>query len=303
MISRSKGSKEPFYRLRTGMKTQQIAPGGLQEITLPFVTEEDEHGKPLEQPEAEYLSQSTDINAFWHQTYLIEKTPSYQDTLSYRLHSIYRILKVLLFREHHQDIRNTLADSLSTLNGDLVSVLPPSREVLINYANYLGINRNCDWKYSHGLYDPNVFPDLYEILNYEEKLIEYTTDQYINLGPIQARRKLQTKLHFSLAEAQALVLQAKNCITGEYDRDDDESRTLMRARLDNFIKRSQDALDVRAEAAALRILTVVDGLTKTTPHNINTEFRDISKKIEQEEETNYLPIPEEKPLPVIEDKD
>lgn len=265
-----------------------MPPGGLEEISLPLPIE-DQAG-----PEVTYLDNKKELDAFWHEEYLLDKVPNYEDTLPYRLHSFYRIFKSYLLHEHGAAIHSTLGDIFSSMNGELSSLFPLPMSTIVLHSNYLGINHHTtDWRYSHGLFNPKVFPNIYEILQYEEKLLDYIQQSYISLGPVQARRKIQEKFHFNITEAQVLVLQAKNCITGEYDRDVDQSRTLMRARIDDFIVRSREALDIRAEAAGLRILTMVDGLTKTTPHNVNTEFREISKKIEKEEETNYISPPTE----------
>ncbi len=263
------------------MELTHFQPGGLTEVRLPL---------PDEESIEISLTSREDLKAFWHDIFLLsDPTLDYNTTLPYRLHSLYRILKLHLNQSYGVHITNSLLTSLSLLQ----EIYPISTPLIIGYANFLGITTRDDWKYTHGLFDSATTPSLYELLEYEQKLFDYATQSYTDTGPIQARQDLQKTFNLTIVEAQSLVLTAKGAISAEYNRDDNESRTLMRARIDGFIKRAQDALDVRAEAAALRILTVVDGLSKTTPSNVNTDFREVSARIEKEEEETYIDPPED----------
>ena len=120
-----------------------------------------------------------------------------------------------------------------------------------------------------------AFPSRLQIVAYEELLIEETLQTMTKFGQSRARKILRDRHGFSRREIEGLCKIAKGYIRKQLESDIEEDRAFMVTRLEEFVLRARESLDLRAELAGLKQLTLVLGLSRSEVGDAMTDFLNV----------------------------
>jgi hypothetical protein len=152
-------------------------------------------------------------------------------------------------------------------------------------ARYLGIqegsqnNREQGKIGLQGMFDPAqarlLWPSRYEIAAVESLMIQECLTEMINSGIPGAIKWLGDEYGLLKREAQSIIKLSKAQARDMMDSDVEDNRALMNLRLESYLARSKEALDLRAEMYALKLQATIQGLGKTKPEDILQDFVDV----------------------------
>lgn len=117
-----------------------------------------------------------------------------------------------------------------------------------------------------------LYPEISEILLYEERLINKVLHMQVERGQVYAHKYLRYTLFLSENEARSVIALARKSARQQMEMDQEDERAMMTLRLQNFQQRAQAALNLREELQALKQEAVVRGLTKTQPETFMDVF-------------------------------
>lgn len=120
-----------------------------------------------------------------------------------------------------------------------------------------------------------IFPSRFQIVAYEELLIEETLQTMTKFGQSRARKVLRDRHGFTRAEIEGLCKIAKAYIRKQLEADIEEDRAFMVTRLEEFVRRARESLDLRAELAGLKQLTIVLGLARSEMGDAMADFLNV----------------------------
>jgi len=120
-----------------------------------------------------------------------------------------------------------------------------------------------------------LFPSRFQIVAYEELLIEETLNLMTQYGQSRARRYLRSRHGFSRREVEGLCKIAKAWIRKQLESDIEEDRAFMVTRLEDFVRRARVSLDLRAELAGMKQLTIVLGLARSEMGDAMSDFLNV----------------------------
>lgn len=136
-----------------------------------------------------------------------------------------------------------------------------------------------------GLVEPEtvrmLWPSRLQIIYWEEQLIQETLRLLVDKGTPQTKQALKDKHGLTEAETRVLVKLAFQLARDNTDVEVEEQRAVMVLRLEEFVRRSREAMELRAELAALKQLSIVQGLSKTDPEDSMHVFGSIVKKFDE----------------------
>lgn len=135
-----------------------------------------------------------------------------------------------------------------------------------------------------GLNNPTLirylFPTPLQLISYEVMVIDRTLDYMVkNPGDPKAMSWLYHKHGFTAGEARVIVRLAKSRARVVLETDLEDERAMMQLRLQDIARRAQQGLDLRAELAALKQLSIVQGLSKNDNNDIMAEFSDVVRAV------------------------
>lgn len=122
-----------------------------------------------------------------------------------------------------------------------------------------------------------VFPSRIQIISVEALLVEETMDLMVSFGITHAKKTLHEKYGFLTHELDQLSDMAKIRAAECVNTDVEQTRSLIILRLEDIAKRCREALDIRAELAAVKQLAVVTGVTQVKPESLEQSFIDMVK--------------------------
>lgn len=116
-----------------------------------------------------------------------------------------------------------------------------------------------------GLLDPDMireaWPSPGQIMAWESLLIEQVLELRLHYSPSRIRRELLEKFALSPAEIQGLLDMAKVQAMQDTDLSKEEARALMVLRLEQYASRAREDCNLREELAALKQLSIIQGLS------------------------------------------
>lgn len=124
-----------------------------------------------------------------------------------------------------------------------------------------------------------MFPSRFQIVAYEELLIEETLNLMTQYGQTRARRYLKSRHGFSRREVEGLCKIAKAWVRKQLESDIEEDRAFMVARLEDFVSRARISLDLRAELAGMKQLTIVLGLARSEMGDAMSDFLNVVSEV------------------------
>ena len=163
-------------------------------------------------------------------------------------------------------------------------------EALVSMSWYLKIEQGCKLDPqlgiigTRGVFDPEVirliFPTRTQFMAWEELLIEETIDVLIEKGSVETQKYLKESHGLVSYEIAHLIKACKVLISRHNEFDPDEERALMALRIEDYIKRARDAVDLKAESFGLKQLSLINGLGKTDPEDANNDmFIEVARKV------------------------
>ena len=117
-----------------------------------------------------------------------------------------------------------------------------------------------------------AFPSRFQLEAYEELLVEEALQAMTEFGQARARKILRDRHGLSRREIEGLCKIAKAHIRKQMESDIEEDRAFMVTRLEEFIRRARDTLELRAELAGLKQLTIVLGLARSEMGDAMSDF-------------------------------
>lgn len=138
------------------------------------------------------------------------------------------------------------------------------------------------------LVDPETtqdqWPTRLQIIVWEHQLIEETADLLGKMSPPKVKAELFRQHGLTTYEGGCLVKMAIRAIREEFDLDIEDHRALMIARLNDYIERSRTALNLRSELSGLKQISIVLGLSRVDPEDIQTEFIKTVRLLDQQDD-------------------
>lgn len=137
-----------------------------------------------------------------------------------------------------------------------------------------------------GLDDPDLCviacPTIPEVLMWEMFLVDEAMKMLAGYGEHLIDTSLRDHYGLLPFETEAIISQARRAITDRTSIDLEEQRALMVTRIHDVMSRAKDALDPRAELAALKLLSQTVGLTRSEPEDLKSMFRKVVNEASKE---------------------
>lgn len=142
-----------------------------------------------------------------------------------------------------------------------------------------------------------LWPSRMQLIYWEEELIAETVELLTEEGTPKTRKRLREKHGLVRHEVQAMIRMALVRIRELAEGDLEDQRSLMVMRLENYIQRSREAMDLRNELAGIKQMALVLGLTKTDPEDALSAFGNLVKTYDEIDSANGILDVDFKQLP------
>jgi hypothetical protein len=133
-----------------------------------------------------------------------------------------------------------------------------------------------------GILDPvtcrRAFPSRQQIEAFEDMIVSEVITK-LQEGREAAQAHLRKEYGLHPREIKGVMAMALTELRGRCDIDIEEKRSLMEHRLERVAERAGDALDLNSELKALKVLTVVQGLTRTEPEDMGREMVEAMQRV------------------------
>ena len=127
-----------------------------------------------------------------------------------------------------------------------------------------------------------------EVLAFEEMVLIEALDLLLDHGERATIKHYREKFSFSHKEATALVRVVKTQALERSAASIEEKRALMEMRLENYLARCKETMDMDGELKASKQLAMIQGLTRTEPENMAAEFWQVVKQVAQRQDQERL---------------
>lgn len=130
----------------------------------------------------------------------------------------------------------------------------------------------------HGVLEPKMsrllWPSRFALGSFEESLTIEALEQMQQSGGSRGTRKyLREKYGFLPGECTAVISAAsREAIRQTGSEDTVQARAMLVLRLEEMMERARDAVDIKSELAALRLLATVQGITRSDPEDTAAAF-------------------------------
>lgn len=146
-----------------------------------------------------------------------------------------------------------------------------------------------------GLFNPALirmcWPTRTQILTWEQMIVEETLELFVKGGMNAAKNTLRDKYGLLTREITALLRMANALAQEQTSGDREDARAIMILRLEEYIMRSKDALDLSAEMKGLKQLATVTGLSDAQHNDPMTEFLLAVREVAGQREAQKLGPP------------
>jgi len=157
----------------------------------------------------------------------------------------------------------------------------------------LGIERTAEGLAGlQGLLDPHQCArcdvSAAEVLAFEEMLLAETLDLLLDAGERATVKHFKGEYGFAHKEANGLLRVVKTQALERSAASIEEKRALQEMRLEDFIGRSKESLDMDGEMKGIKELAKIQGLTRTEPENQAEEFFAVVKRVAERQDKEQL---------------
>lgn len=141
-----------------------------------------------------------------------------------------------------------------------------------------------------GLFEPSLvrtlFPTRTQILFWEAMLVEEVGHLLITKSVVETKKYLIDKYGFEDYETANLISLGRNNISLQYTGTTEETdKHMMLAKLEDYIRRSREALNLDAEFKALKQMALIQGLSEQAEDGGMKDFVEAVRKIGVEKHT------------------
>ncbi len=126
------------------------------------------------------------------------------------------------------------------------------------------------------------WPDFTLLAQYEAVLIDEVLGELLDKGVRGATSELLRTQGITEHECRGLIKLAKFESRTRMDSEVEDDRAIISMRLEDLIARARQGLDMRVEIAAIKQLSIVQGVTRAEPEDALTEFARVVKKVANE---------------------
>jgi len=117
-----------------------------------------------------------------------------------------------------------------------------------------------------------------QVIAFEDLIMEEALDLLLDVGERATVKHYRDEYGLARKEALGLIRLAKAQARARTAGSVEEKRALQEARLENYLARCKDTMDMDGEMKALKELDKVQGLTRTDPENQAMEFLEIVRR-------------------------
>lgn len=152
-----------------------------------------------------------------------------------------------------------------------------------------------------GLMEPltvrHLWPSRTQMMFWESMLVDEISDMLVTTSPIKAKQSLQKKYGLEDFEINSLFVIARANMSKMFEgADEDSNRHLILLRLEEYVRRARESLDMDAEFRGLKQMSLIMGLTATQDDSGMGDFVEAMKQISSKKLT-VAPRPEVRRLP------
>lgn len=144
-----------------------------------------------------------------------------------------------------------------------------------------------------GVLDPYlmraIFPTPLQIMAWETMLVDSTLDMLVEGSTRSTRRKLYAKHGLMEHEVNQVIKMAQARSMEQACGDEDINRSVLVMRLEDYIYRSREAIDRKAELNGIKQLAIILGLTAEQQDNILGDFVSLMTKVGNDQRRTLPP--------------
>lgn len=164
-------------------------------------------------------------------------------------------------------------------------------------ASDLGVERHREGLLGlQGLLDPHdaVMCDVTadQVIAFEEMMMEGALDLLLDVGERAAVKHYREQYGLTRKEVAGLLRLAKAQALSRTMAATEEKRALQEARLEDFIGRAKEAMNMDDEMKALKELAKVQGLTRGEPESDAAEFLEVVRRVAKKQDADSIPAHE-----------
>lgn len=127
-----------------------------------------------------------------------------------------------------------------------------------------------------------------EVIRFEDMIVSEVQDLYLDKGERLTLRHLRDEYDIKRKEAMALLRLSKTLAFKQTQASVEEKRALQERRLENYLARCKETLDMAGEMVAMKELSKIQGLTRVDPENMALEFMDTVSRVAKEQDGKNL---------------
>jgi hypothetical protein len=127
-----------------------------------------------------------------------------------------------------------------------------------------------------------------ELISFEDKLVDLVLELFLDKGSRAVKRVLRDEYGIGSKEGAGIMRLAKTTARRETEGSIDEKRAIHERRLESYISRCKDTMDMEGEMKALKELARAQGLTRTAPEDREREFLDALRSVAARQDAQQL---------------
>jgi len=127
-----------------------------------------------------------------------------------------------------------------------------------------------------------------QVLAFEEMILQESLDMLLDKGERAAIKHFREQYGFSNKEANGLLRVVKTQALERSAASIEEKRALMEMRMEDYMGRCKETMDMDGEMKAAKELAKIQGLTRTEPENQAAEFFDVVKRVAARQDQELL---------------
>lgn len=199
-------------------------------------------------------------------------------------------------------LRRERASRLLTLLAGGLPLLPPRSDpdgldrwcrAASLIAKDLGIERSREGlRGLQGLLDPRRCAQCDvsagEVIAFEELMLDEAQDLFLDKGERVTIAHFREKYGMARRECQGVLRLVKSQALRQTQASVEEKRALQERRIENYLARCKETLDMDGEMKALKELAKIQGLTRTDPEDQGKEFFDVVRRVAARQDSELL---------------
>lgn len=127
-----------------------------------------------------------------------------------------------------------------------------------------------------------------EVLAFEDMLLTESLDMLLDKGERASLRHFKSVYNFSHKEATGLLRVVKVQALERSGASVEEKRALQEMRLEDFVGRCKETMDMDGEMKGIKELSKIQGLTRTEPEDQAAEFFQVVKRVSNRQDQELL---------------